>query len=219
MSSEHLGKSGYSRSEELANTLTAGIGLLLAALVAPAFLHKASQFGDALTMAGTSIFLATLLFMYATSTLYHALPERAGKHRVRLLDHAAIYLLIAGTYTPLIVGPLRASGGLALFLLEWGLAFLGIATKIWGGYRWRHVSNLLYIGMGWAGLFWARVFIQHVPWEAFLWVLGGGIVYTVGTVFYLAKHRAYTHVIWHLFVFGGSCCHAYAIWRYILPGN
>lgn len=206
----------YSRGEEIANTLSAAIGLLAAIAAAPFLLAKAARSPESLALLGASTFLLATLLMYGASTLYHAIPPGATKHKVRLLDHSAIFVLIAGTYTPLAVGPLRHDGGLVLLTLEWLLAVAGIFIKIWGGFSRRHLSNALYLLMGWAGLFWVHSFIEHVTMEGFLWVLAGGIAYTVGVVFYLAKKRAYAHFIWHLFVFAGTCCHGYAIWRYVL---
>lgn len=208
--------SSYSRNEEIANTLSSAAGLGAAMVVAPFFLAKAAHHEDGLVLSGIVVFLLATLLMYGASTLYHAIPSGATKHKVRVLDHSAIFVLIAGTYTPLAVGPLRHDGGLTLLALEWILAVIGILIKVRAGYSLRHLSNALYLLMGWAGLYWVRPFIQHVTMEGFLWVLGGGIAYTVGTVFYMAKKKAYTHFIWHLFVFAGTCCHAYAIWRYVL---
>lgn len=209
-------KADYTRGEEIANVLSALIGLLAAIAAAPFFLAKAGQSHDWLVQAGVIVFLGATIVMYATSALYHALPPGATKHQVRLLDHSAIFLLIAGTYTPLTVGPLRHEGGLILLAIEWTLVVVGVLIKILGGFRQRHLSNALYLLMGWAGILWVRPFIHHVTMEGFLWVLGGGIAYTVGTIFYIAKTKPYTHLVWHLFVFAGTCCHAYAIWRYVL---
>ncbi|CAN5591060.1 hemolysin III family protein [soil metagenome] len=208
--------SNYSRGEEIANTLSSAIGLVAALAAAPFFLAKARHSDESLALLGAGTFLLATVIMYGASTLYHAIPPGATKHKVRLLDHSAIFVLIAGTYTPLAVGPLRHDGGLVLLALEWLLAVVGIFIKTCGGFSRRHLSNALYLLMGWAGLFWLNSFIEHVTMDGFLWVLAGGIAYTVGIVFYLAKKRAYAHFIWHLFVFAGTCCHAYAIWRYIL---
>ncbi len=206
--------SQYSQGEEIANTLSSAVGLLAALAVTPFFLARATN--ESFALVGAITFLLATFLMYGASTLYHAIPPGATKHKVRLLDHSAIFVLIAGTYTPLAIGPLRHDGGLVLLALEWLLAVVGIFIKIWGGFSRRHLSNALYLLMGWAGLFWVHSFIEQVTMEGFLWVLAGGIAYTVGVVFYVAKKRAYAHFIWHLFVFAGTCCHGYAIWRYVL---
>lgn len=215
-SSSSLLAAEYTPGEEVANTLSALLGLVVIAAVTSSFLAKAAQNGDRLVFIGTSVFLLTTAIMYGSSALYHSLRPGKAKHRVRLLDHAAIFLLIAGTYAPLALGPLRTAGGLVLLTVEWALALAGIGLKLWGGYKLRHLANALYLVMGWSALVVARPFIQHTSLDAFLWLLGGGVVYTLGVAFYVAKHKRYAHFVWHLFVFGGNCCHGYAIWRYVL---
>jgi hemolysin III len=210
-----LSEHGYTAYEERIHTLTAAMGLLAAAAYLPFLLQAAMRSKSPLAVAGAAVFAAALLLLYGASTTYHALREGEWKRRVRIVDHCAIFVLIAGTYTPLIVVPLWPRGGPLLLGLEWGLALVGIGLKVWGGEKFRRVTDLIYVGMGWLGIFWLRAFVEETSWEALWWVLGGGIVYTVGIVFYKMKNRAYTHVIWHLFVFTGTACHAYAIWRYV----
>jgi hemolysin III len=154
--------------------------------------------------------------VFLVSTIYHALAPCGAKRVVRMLDHSAIFVLIAGTYTPFALGPLAESGGLALLIAEWAMAALGIVFKIAGGIRYQRLSNAIYLFMGWLGILWIQPFIENATWPGFLWVLAGGVAYTVGIVFYAAKHKTYMHFIWHLFVFAGSSCHTVAIWRYAL---
>jgi hemolysin III len=168
------------------------------------------------TIASSAIFLASVVGLYLTSTIYHALAPCRAKHIIRILDHSAIFVLIAGTYTPFALGPLSESGGLALALIEWAMALLGIAFKCAGGIRHSGLSNLVYLGMGWLGIFWIQPLLQNIGWPGFLWILAGGIIYTAGIVFYAAKHKTYAHFIWHLFVFAGSLCHTVAVWRYVI---
>jgi hemolysin III len=209
--SEH----GYTVFEERIHTLTAAVGLLVSLAYLP-FLFQAASAGSAQPrlLLGAIIFAAALIILYGASTTYHALPTGEQKRKIRILDHCAIFILIAGTYTPLIVGPLWTRQGLLLLGLEWGLALTGILLKVFGGERFRRVTDLIYVVMGWLGIFWMRAFAEETSWLALYWVLGGGVVYTIGIIFYKMKHRPYTHGIWHLFVFAGTVCHAYAIWKY-----
>jgi hemolysin III len=207
---------GYTRGEEIANTLSAGAGLLVFLGVSPFLIAAASDSERPLALASTSVFLASMLGLYLSSTIYHALAPSRMKRIVRILDHSAIFVLIAGTYTPFALGPLAASGGLLLAIIEWTMAVLGIAFKCAGGIQYRRLSNLIYLCMGWLGIFWIRPFIESVGWPGFFLVLSGGIAYTVGITFYAAKHRNYAHLVWHLFVIAGSLCHTFAIWKYAI---
>jgi hemolysin III len=207
---------GYTRGEEIANTLSAGAGLLLFLGVSPFLLGAASSSERPLALASTTVFLASMFGLYLSSTIYHALAPCPMKRIVRILDHSAIFVLIAGTYTPFALGPLAASGGLLLAIIEWTMAVLGIAFKWAGGIQYRRLSNLIYLCMGWLGIFWIRPFIESVGWPGFFLVLSGGIAYTVGIMFYAARHRSYAHLVWHLFVLAGSLCHTIAIWKYAI---
>lgn len=211
--SEH----GYTALEERIHTLTAALGLLFAGAFIP-FLFQAALADPARPAIfwGATVFAISLIILYGASTAYHALPEGELKRKTRTLDHCAIFILIAGTYTPLTVGPLWQRQGSVLLGLEWGLALAGIILKVSGGDRFRRTTDLIYIIMGWLGIFWLRAFAEETSWQALYWVLGGGVIYTVGIIFYKMKHRAHTHGIWHLFVFAGTVCHAYAIWKYAL---
>jgi hemolysin III len=207
---------GYTRGEEIANTLSAAAGLLIFLGVSPFLLAAAAVSERPLALASTGVFVAAMLGLYLSSTIYHALAPCKMKRFVRILDHSAIFVLIAGTYTPFALGPLAASGGLVLAAIEWTMAVLGIAFKWAGGIQYRRLSNLIYLCMGWLGIFWIRPFIDSVGWSGFFLVLSGGIAYTAGITFYAAKHRNYAHFVWHLFVIAGSLCHTLAIWRYAI---
>jgi hemolysin III len=206
----------YTRGEELANTWSAGAGLLIFLGISPFLMLAASESERPLALPSTGVFLASMLGLYLSSTIYHALAPCSMKRIARSLDHSAIFVLIAGTYTPFALGPLAASGGFVLAIIEWTMAVLGIGFKWAGGIQSRRVSNLIYLCMGWLGIFWVRPFIESVGWSGFFLVLSGGIAYTVGIPFYAAKHRSYAHFLWHLFVIAGSLCHTFAIWRYAL---
>ena len=207
---------GYTRGEEMANTISAAIGLVVFTGVSPFMIRTAVHSAQTWAVASTAIFLGSIVSLYFISTLYHALPPGRAKRVVRLLDHSAIFVLIAGTYTPFALGPLAASGGVPLAITQWLIAAMGIAFKLAGGIRYRRLSNLIYLGMGWLGIFWIRPFIDNASWQGFAWVLTGGIAYSAGIPFYAAKGRTYTHFVWHLFILAGSLCHTVAVWRYAL---
>ncbi len=187
----------------------------MAALVATPFLvNSAVRNGSTSAIVGASSFAATLVLLYAASTLYHALPESKAKHLFRVLDHGAVFLLIAGTYTPFTLGVLRGPWGWTLFGLVWGLAALGIMLIAKGGIRYPRLSMGVYLGMGWLIVIAIRPLWQRVPLTGLLWLLAGGIAYTVGVAFLAANERRYSHFIWHLLVLAGSGCHYIAVLSY-----
>ncbi len=168
--------------------------------------------GDA--TAGQWIFAAALFVMFLTSTVYHSLVSERAKEVARVLDHIAIFALIAGTYTPFALGPLRAHGGIFLFALEWLLALTGVGFVLCGGLDRTRISNALYIGMGWVGLFFVSGFLRSVTPAANGLIVAGGVIYTSGVWFYSAKRLPYSHFVWHLFVLAGSACHAVAVYGF-----
>lgn len=194
-----------SPGEERANAWSAALGLAgaLAFLVLLVLARPVSP--------GQLVFALALLALFLASTIYHALPHGPLKHSARVLDHAAIFVLIAGTYTPFAAGPLRHSGGGWLLAIEWTFAAAGIAFVLFGGMNLRWFSNGLYIVMGWAGLAFLPDFLRHIEPRAMTWLVTGGVVYTAGVVFYSARGWRYSHFAWHLFVLGGAACHAYAV--------
>ncbi len=203
-----------SPAERLANTASAAIGVALALACLPALLDRLAEGVSVYGKIGAWTFFGSVLLLYTSSTLYHALPPSELRRKVRLLDHAAIFILIAGTYTPITLGPLRDHGGFWLFGLEWVLAALGIAMKVSGSLRFGKVSNVIYLLVAWIGLLWARPFVLGMAMPGILWILAGGVFYSGGIVFYAARHRPYAHFVWHLFVLGGTCCHAVAVFGY-----
>jgi hemolysin III len=206
----------YTRGEEVANTLSAAAGLVVSLGVSPFLMGAALRSPQPWAAASSAIFLASVLALYLSSMIYHALPPCRAKSIVRILDHSAIFVLIAGTYTPFALGPLAKSGGPALAIIEWTMAGLGIAFKCAGGIRYTRLSNLIYLCMGWLGIFWIQPLIENAGWQGFLWILAGGVAYTAGIAFYSAKQKTYAHFVWHLFVFAGSLFHTVAIWRYAI---
>ena len=210
-----------SAGEELANSVTHGLGLAGAGVAAPFLVLGAVRRGDGWQVAGATVFAATLVFMYLASTLYHACPPGPAaavarrKQRLRTLDHVAIYLLIAGTYTPFLLGPMRGPWGWSMFAAEWALAAVGIAAKVRYGFRWPRLSTAAYVGMGWLAAVASRPLFHLVGPAGFAWLLAGGLCYTAGVAFYATDWRyRYHHAVWHLFVAGGSACHVWAALRH-----
>jgi hemolysin III len=203
--------------EELANSLSAGIGLAAALATVPLLAVTTPAASNPWARAGCLVFSVTLTLGYLTSTIYHAWPRTPLKRLFRALDHAGIYLLIAGTYTPFALGPLRGPGGWVLFGLVWALAVGGILLKAFGGARYHRYSTLLYLGLGWMGLLAAKSFWHHVPLGGLAWILAGGVAYTTGVAFYVCKRLPFHHLIWHLFILAGSGCHFCAVYWYARP--
>jgi len=202
--------------EEIANSVSHGIGLLVAMFATPWLVMAAVERGTTASVVGVSVFAATLILMFTTSTLYHALPHGRAKKFVRILDHNAIFLLIAGTYTPIVLGVLYGTWGWTLFGLVWGLATAGIVLKTFSGHKYHAVSIIIYVLMGWIVLIAAKPLLQAMPLPGIIWLLAGGLFYTGGLLFYRAKYLRYSHFIWHLFVIAGAVCHVISIGGYAI---
>jgi len=200
-----------SRGEEIANSVSHGLGLLGAIIAAPFLIMTASATQSAAFLAGTIIFIATMLLLYLGSTLYHAWPQTRMKCALQVLDHSAIFLLIAGTYSPFTLGPLRGAWGWAIFALIWALAIFGVVMKLRGGVRRPKLSLTLYLGMGWLIVIAVRPLLSAVPVETVIWIFAGGIAYTGGVIFFVNERVRYNHFVWHLFVLAGTICHFCAI--------
>src|SRR5450759_323542 len=202
-----------SLGEEIANSIRHGVGFVAELVVFPVLVMGALQHGASAVM-GAAVFGATMSLLYLTSTIYHALPENRGKRVFQILDHGAIYLLIAGTYTPFTLGVLRGAWGWTLFGMIWGLAIFGVVLKSSGGIRYHRLSTALYLAMGWLVVIAAKPLWLHVPGWGLFWLGAGGIAYTVGVGFYTARHMRYAHFVWHLFVLTGTACHFVAVLNY-----
>ncbi len=201
--------------EELANAISHGVGALGSIAAIPILVVGAVRDGGVAEVVGASIFGATLLFLYLASTIYHALPAGKAKQVFQVVDHCAIFLLIAGTYTPVTLGVLRGSWGWSLFGAVWGLAILGILHKTIFGAGSPRRSSWLYLAMGWLVVVAALPMVNAVPIPGLLWLLAGGLAYTSGVAFFLADNRVrYAHFVWHLFVVAGSSCHFVAVFWY-----
>lgn len=207
----------YSVTEEIANSITHGIGILLsisglAILVAFSSLH-----GNGWHVTASAIFGSTLVLSYTASTLYHGIPTIRAKRVLKVIDHAAIYLLIAGTYTPFTLISLRGPWGWSLFAIVWGLAALGILLKITMLGRFARISTLVYLMMGWIALIAIKPLLTALDPGGLLLLLSGGIAYSIGVIFYVWKKLPYNHAIWHLFVLAGSLFHFFAVLFFVIP--
>ena len=203
-----------SLGEEIANSVSHGLGLLATLAAFPVLVTAALQRGDAMGIVGASVFGTTMVLLYFMSTLFHALPRCRAKRVFQILDHSAIYFLIAGTYTPFTLGVLRGDWGWTLFGLVWGLAVVGTVLKALGGVRYTTVSTWVYLGMGWLVLIAAETVWTLVPTWGLFWLVAGGVAYTAGTVFFMAERIRYFHFVWHLFVVAGTACHFIAVLWY-----
>jgi len=198
--------------EEIANSISHGIGLVGASIGTPVLLLAAFHHGDIPFLMGTIIFTTTMLVVYLASTLYHCWPRTDTKSLLQVIDHSAIFLLIAGTYTPFALGPLRARGGLAVLGVVWVLALFGVIMKATRGVlRHRRLAMALYLGTGWIGLTLIRPLALAIPLSGLLWLIAGGIAYTAGTLFFANERLRYGHFVWHLCVLAGSSCHFAAV--------
>jgi hemolysin III len=204
-------------AEEFANTATHGVGLALSLAGLVVLVALAAVRGTAWHIVSCSIYGATLVVLYGASTLYHAVQSPRAKRILRVVDHAAIYLLIAGTYTPFTLVTLRGVLGWTLFGLVWGVALAGIVFKLFHTERFPIASTLSYLAMGWlAAIAWKPV-VARIPGSGLAWILAGGIAYSVGVLFFSAHKVRFSHTVWHLFVLAGSICHYFAVLFYVLP--
>jgi hemolysin III len=206
-----LPKWTQSPSEELANSISHGIGFVAALIGTPILLFAALSRGS-LFFIGVIVFTLTMLLLYLGSMLYHAWPQTRGKSLLQILDHCAIFWLIAGTYTPFMLGPLHGAWGWTILGVIWAFAAFGTLVKATrGATRHRKLALVLYLGMGWFALLAARPLTLTLPVSALLWLLAGGVAYTVGVLFFVNKRLRYGHLVWHLFVLAGSSCHFAAV--------
>jgi hemolysin III len=205
-------ESGQTAGEELANSLSHGLGFVAALVGGPVLLASAARRGGVGPVVGAAVFVGTMLLLYLSSCLYHALPPGRFKGRLLKLDHAAIYLFIAGTYTPFTLGVLRGNGGALVGVLIWSLALAGVALMATGRLQNRIASTGLYLAMGWLVLIGGGPMLERVPASGIAWLLAGGVAYTVGVGFYALTTRVrFSHLAWHVCVLAGSTCHYFAV--------
>jgi hemolysin III len=201
--------------EELANALSHGLGFLLAVASLPILVYHAAANGGAANVVGASLFAGTAILLYLVSTLYHALPPGRAKVWLNRLDHASIYLFIAGSYMPFLLGVLRGAWGWSLFGVVWGAAALGVAAKLMDRLKHPFWSTGLYVAMGWVAVVAAVPLVERMSAAGLAWLVAGGLSYTAGAVVFLFDSKLrYAHFVWHLFVLGGSTCHFFAaLWH------
>lgn len=204
-----------STGEEIANSVSHGVGALGVALVSPFLLPGVMRAGGGWALAGALAFVLTALLLYLSSALYHALPPNRAKRVFERIDHSAIYLFIAGSYTPFLLGALRGGWGWTLLGIIWSLALVGVVVKSTWGARGKRLSTWLYVAMGWLVVVALRPLLQHLPAAGLAWLLAGGLAYTAGAAFYLLDHRIrFAHFVWHIFVLAGTACHFVAVFGY-----
>ena len=205
-----------SLGEEIANSITHGVGAVLSLAGLLAMVAITARHGTRLEMMASAVYGTSLVLLYLSSTLYHALTNHRAKRLFRILDHSAIYLLIAGTYTPVTLVTLRGTVGWTLFGVVWTLAAMGIVFKWFLTGRLELLSTICYLLMGWLAVVAIRPLLAALPLDGILWLLAGGLFYTAGVAFF-AWSRKYSHTIWHVFVLAGSLCHFVAVYQYVLP--
>lgn len=207
-----------SRAEEIANSISHGIALVVALFGTPFLITHAAAYGNRGFLVGTCLFAATTILLYLSSTIYHSLPIGKAKRVFRVFEHCAIFFLIAGTYTPFTLGVLRGAWGWTLFGIIWFLAVAGVALKLFGKRPHPVLSTCLYLLMGWLALIAIEPLSARMPAAGLSWLVAGGLSYTAGVVFFATDSRLkYGHLIWHLFVIAGTACHYIAVLWYAAP--
>jgi hemolysin III len=200
--------------EEIANSVSHGLGLVLALIALPILVVSAIRIGSTHFTVGVGVFGGTMVLLYLASTLYHSITHQSAKRFFRLFDHSAIFLLIAGTYTPFTLGVLRGAWGWTILAIIWGLAITGVVIKAIPGTRHSWISMVLYLVMGWLAIVAIKPILQLVPVPGILLIVAGGVAYTGGLAFFAARSLRYSHFIWHLFVIAGTTCHFFAVLWY-----
>ncbi len=210
--------SEYSAKEEFANTLTHAFGMVLSIVGLVLLLIKSTTHNaDALTLTSMSIYGTSMIVLFLASTLYHAIPYKRAKRALKTFDHCAIYLLIAGSYTPFLLVSLRTPLAVGLMAVIWGIALFGIVMKLAFVYRFKKLSLVTYLAMGWLSLIVIYQLAMNIEVGGLTLLAAGGVIYSLGVIFYVAKRIPYNHAIWHGFVLAGCACHFFAIYFYVDP--
>ena len=207
----------YSFREELFNSITHGAGVILSIAALVLLIVFSSIYGNASHVVSCTIFGVTLILLYSASTLYHSIQKPQVKSVCKILDHSCIYLLIAGTYTPFLLVTLRGVLGWTMFAVIWFLALAGVLFKVFFVNRFKMLSTIAYLLMGWIIIFAIKPLIDSLPSGGVVWLIAGGLAYSLGVIFYAWKKLPFNHAIWHLFVLAGSMCHFFAVIFYVLP--
>jgi len=209
----------YESKEEKLNVITHGLGLLLSIAALVLLVIYASKYGTVWHITSFAIFGASLIVLYAASTLYHYAKNPSLRFKLNILDHSAIYVLIAGTYTPFCLVVLKGWVGWTIFGVSWGLALIGIIFKIFYIGKYDRISTIAYVLMGWVIIFAIKPLINEFPVKGLIWLLAGGLAYSIGAILYSRKSIRYNHAIFHVFVLIGSFCHFMAVFFYVLPSQ
>lgn len=206
-----------SHLEEIFNSIIHGLGILLSIAALVVLVVMAALYSDAMTTVSVAIYGCTLVVMYTASTIYHAIRNEKAKRIFKIIDHSAIYGLIAGTYTPFTLVTINGPWGWTLFGVIWGLAILGLLFKLFFTGKYEIISVIIYVCMGWLALIAIEPIYDALPLGGFIWLLVGGLCYTIGVIFYVVDHKIHlTHAIWHAFVLAGSICHFFAVLLYVV---
>ena len=210
--------SEYSDIEERANAITHGLGVVLGVVGLILLLIRAFDYqADMLTVASMAVYGSSIILLFLASTLYHSITTEKTKRLLKTLDHCAIYLLIAGSYTPFLLVGLRTPLAMGLMAVIWGIALVGIIMKIAFVYRFKRLSLFIYLAMGWLSLIVVYQLAMNIDIGGLVLLAVGGVIYSLGVIFYVAKRIPYNHAIWHLFVLAGCACHFFAIYLYVTP--
>jgi hemolysin III len=209
----------YSPIEEKINIISHTIGLILSIVALILLVTHANLHGDLWHIVSFSIFGTSLVILYAASILYHSAKKSELRHRLKIIDHASIYVLIAGTYTPFTLVTLNSTIGWVIFGISWGLALTGIILKLFFTGKYNLISTIMYVLMGWVIVFAIKPLINNLPLEGLLWLFAGGVSYTIGAILYSIKKIKFNHAIFHVFVLFGSFCHFMSVFFYVLPGE
>ena len=209
----------YSPIEEKININSHAVGFILSLIASVLLVTHASLHGNVWHVVSFSIFGASLIILYIASTFYHSAGKPELRSRLRIIDHASIYVLIAGTYTPFTLVTLKGPIGWLIFVITWGMALTGIILKLFFTGKYKLISTLMYVFMGWVIIFAIKPLINNFPLEGLLWLIAGGMAYTIGAILYSMKKIKFNHAIFHIFVFIGSFSHFVAVFFYVLPSE
>ncbi len=205
----------YSPQEERINIISHAIGVILGIIALPFLIIRATHIDNGYPIISFTIYGVSMILLYTASTLFHAAKSNKLAEKLNVFDHASIFVLIAGTYTPFALVTLYGTKGWIVFGLTWGFALIGVISKFFSAGKYRLISTAMYLLMGWLMLFFIRTFLHNIDLGGALWVLAGGILYSVGSAFYYFRNRPFNHAIFHFFVLGGSICHFIAVYCYV----
>ncbi len=219
MSYQQISVKSYTPIEELFNSLSHGVGVIFGVFALVLLTLKALHLDTAVPLTGVTIYGISIVFLFLASTLYHAIPHPPTKRVFKTIDHCAIYLLIAGSYTPFLLLTIDRSFGVVLMIVIWTLALAGIIFKVFFVHRFQTLSLITYLGMGWLAVVASVQLVQNLPFLGLALLIGGGLTYSLGTIFFKVRRIPYNHAIWHLFVLVGCVFHFLSVYYFVLPGT